>query len=204
MARRPAPTKAPAGTPAITDEIRKVADLVADPRNAKKHPESQIAQISASIEQFGFIHRVIIRPNNQIIAGHGTLESLKRLGREDVEVRVVDGLLETQYQKLALALNKLPENSPWDYDILAEIAGELNESGDTLQDIGFSPSEINKLLAEPEELEVKEIETSEVDDEFWISLRGPLKHQAHVLKALREVMKPYDGVTVEQGTINLN
>jgi ParB-like chromosome segregation protein Spo0J len=194
---------APAGQPVITDEVRKVAELKADPRNARRHSESQISQIAASIEQFGYINRVVIRPGNQIVAGHATLEALKRTGRENVEVRVVAGLTESQYKKLGLALNKLPENSSWDFDILSEILGELDAEGEDLQAIGFSPAEIDKLTTAPDELEVREIETGPVDDEFWISIRGPLAQQAHALKALQEAMKPYVGISVEQGTINL-
>ena len=189
------------GKPIITDEIRRVADLVANPRNAKHHSESQIAGISASIEQFGFINRVIIQPNNQIIGGHGTVEAVRRLGHEDVEVRVVKGLTKAQYEKLALALNKLPEGSRWDENILAAIAGDLRNEGESLIDIGFSPAELDKILAPPADLEVREIETGPVSDEFWISIRGPLQHQAHALKALQEPLKPYAGVSVEQGTI---
>ena len=62
---------------------------------------------------------------------------------------------------------------------------------------------MSRILAEPDELEVKEIETGPVDDEFWISIRGPLAQQANALKALQDALKPYAGVTVEQGTISV-
>ena len=62
---------------------------------------------------------------------------------------------------------------------------------------------MKKLLDEPDELAVKEIETGPVSDEFWISVRGTLAQQANALKALQEAMKPFAGVEVEQGTINI-
>lgn len=58
-------------------------------------------------------------------------------------------------------------------------------------------------MIEDDPLEVKEIETGEVADEFWISVRGPLAQQAAVLKKLEDALKPFAGVTVEQGTINV-
>jgi ParB-like chromosome segregation protein Spo0J len=199
-----------AGAPVITDEVRKVSELTADPRNARRHSEAQISQIVASIERFGFVEKIAIRPDGQIIAGHARVEALKRLGPNvatpgpaEVEVRVVAGLSEAAYKALGLALNKIPENSQWDDDILRDILGELQNEGEDAIGLGFSPNELNKLMAEPDDIEVKEIETGPVDDEFWISVRGPLKDQAHALKALQEAMKPYSGVTVEQGTISL-
>ncbi|MBR0693648.1 ParB/Srx family N-terminal domain-containing protein [Bradyrhizobium lablabi] len=191
------------GEPVITDEVRKVSELSADPRNARRHSEGQIAQIVQSIERFGFVEKLTIRPDGQIIGGHARLEALKRYAWPTVECRVVSGLTEAGYKALGLALNRIPENSTWDDDILREILGELQDEGEDAIGLGFSPNEITKLLTTPDELEVREVETGPVDDEFWISLRGPLAHQAHVLKALQEAMKPYAGVTVEQGTINL-
>lgn len=107
----------------ITDETRKVATLKADPKNARRHSEAQVAQIVASIERFGYVNKIVVRPNGMIIGGHATLEALKRLGREDVECRVVAGLNDASYRALGLALNKIPENSSWDHDVLRDVLG---------------------------------------------------------------------------------
>jgi hypothetical protein len=137
------------GSPVITDEVRKVADIRPDPRNAKKHSESQIAQIVQSIERFGFVEKLVIRPNGQLISGEGRLEALKRVGREQVECRVVSGLNEAGYKALGLALNRIGENSRWDEDVLREILGELQGEGENPLSLGFSPTELDKILAEP-------------------------------------------------------
>jgi hypothetical protein len=104
---------------------------------------------------------------------------------------------------MGIALNRIPENSRWDEDILRGVLLDIQEDGENAQALGFSPGELSRILTEPDELEVKEIETGPVDDEFWISIRGPLVHQAHALRALQDAMKPFNNVTVEQGTINL-
>jgi ParB-like chromosome segregation protein Spo0J len=184
-----------------TNEERALASLTVDPQNARRHSEAQIAQIVASIERFGFVAPIIIRPTGQIIGGHATVKALHRLGRKDVDCRVVHGLTEAGYQALGVALNKIPENSSWDDSVLRDVLAAIDGSGEDTGGLGFSDNELTKLLAEPEELELKEIDTTTVEDEFWISVRGPLKEQANALKALREAMKPFDGVTVEQGTI---
>jgi hypothetical protein len=198
----PTPTLA-VGAPVITDEVRKVASLVLDPRNARKHSEAQISQIVLSIEQFGYVDKVVIKPNGEMIAGEGRVLALKRMGRDEVECRVVAGLSPAQYTALAIALNRIPENSSWDDTMLRDLLADLQQDGLNPLSIGFSPGELSKIFADAPDLEVKEIETGPVDDEFWISVRGPLKHQAHALKTLQAGMKPFDGVTVEQGTISL-
>lgn len=206
MARQSQPSTktAPAGgDPVITDEVRKVASLTADPNNARKHSEAQISQIIQSIERFGFVDKIIIRADGQVIGGHARLEALARMGREDADCRVVAGLSEAGFKALGIALNRIPENSRWDDDILRGVLLDIQEDGENPLNLGFSPGELGRILSEPDELEVKEIETGPVDDEFWISVRGPLAQQAHALKALEQAMKPYAGVTVEQGTISI-
>lgn len=185
----------------ITDETRKVSTLAADPKNAKRHSEQQISKIASSIERFGYVNKIAIRPTNMIIGGHATLEGIKRLGWTDVDVRVVAGLTEQQYQALGLALNKLPEGSSWDTGILGELIGELHDAGEDLGVLGFTDNETKRLLDPPDDIEVKAIETGDVADEFWISVRGPLPQQAEALKRLDDALKPLSGVTVELGTI---
>jgi ParB-like chromosome segregation protein Spo0J len=187
----------------ITDETRKVADLKADPKNARRHSEAQIATIVQSIERFGYVNKIVIQPKGQIIGGHATLEALKRLAHTEIECRVVSGLSPAQYAALALALNKIPENSSWDADVLRDVIGELHGADEDLGGIGFSTKELEGLMAEDEPLEVRTIETGDVEDEFWISVRGPLAQQADALKELEAVMKKFAGVSVELGTINV-
>lgn len=150
----------------------------------------------------GFVDKLVIRPDGQIIGGHAWLDALNVLAVENAECRVVAGLNETQYQALALALNRIPENSSWDEDLLRELLGELQEAGENPLALGFKPADLDKLLKEPDELTVKEIETGPVNDEFWISVRGPLADQAAALKALQDALKPFAGITVELGTIS--
>jgi ParB-like chromosome segregation protein Spo0J len=185
----------------VTNEIVDVESLTVDPRNARSHSESQIAQIAQSIQQFGYAASIVVQPSRQIIGGHATVAALKRLGRKVIDVRMVHGLTAAKYRKLGLALNKIPENSRWDDAILRELMGEMDAAGEDLSDIGFSSNELTKLLAEVDDIEVKEIETSTVEDECWISIRAPLMQQANILKALGAALAPFEGVNIEQGTI---
>jgi ParB-like chromosome segregation protein Spo0J len=197
MAKQPKP----AGEPVITDEVRKVSALTADPRNTRRHSEAQISQIVASIERFGFVEKITVTPEGVVIGGHARLEALKRMGRADVECRVIAGLTPSGYKALGLALNRLPENSSWDDDVLRDVLSELDQADEDLSVLGFSDSDLGKLLGEKDALEVKEIETGTVEDEFYISIRGPLADQAKALQALEVAMKPFAAVSVDLGTI---
>lgn len=201
MARQPA--KPATGEPVITDETRKVSELTVDPRNARRHSEAQNSQIVTSIERFGFVDKIIIRPDGQVIGGHARLEALKRMGRETADCRVVAGLSDSGYKAMGIALNRIPENSRWDDEILRGVLLEIQEDGENPLSLGFGPAELSRLLDEPDDLEVKEIETGPVDDECWISIRAPLASQAELLKALESATKSVKGVMIELGTINV-
>lgn len=189
--------------PKISDEVRPLSGLKPDPKNARRHPEQQIARIASSIEKFGYVNRIVIRPDGTMIGGHATLDALKRLQHDNIEVRVVAGLTDKQYRALGLALNKLPEGSSWDEGILADVVGELFEGDEDFGALGFSDKEIKRLIDGDDALEVKEIATDDVPDEFWISIRGSLRFQADVLKRLETVMAEFPDVSVDLGTIAL-
>ena len=99
------------------------AKLVPYPSNPKLHPEEQIAQIMASIRQFGFINPILIDSNKVVIAGHGRLEAAKRLGLRKVRVIDVKHLTEDQARALRVADNSIPEGGSWVPELLdAELA----------------------------------------------------------------------------------
>jgi ParB-like chromosome segregation protein Spo0J len=188
--------------PRVTNARMKRDRLILDPRNAKRHPESQIEKIKGSIETFGYVSPLVVRPNKMLIGGEGTLLALKRLsGYETIDVRVVHGLNDLQYAELGLALNKLGDEATYDTAALGAIINDIMAAGHDATDLGFSDKEIAAITGEQDELEVKEIETGEVSDECWVSVRGPLEHQAGILHDLETIMAKYPGVTVELGTI---
>jgi ParB-like chromosome segregation protein Spo0J len=189
----------------MRNETRKLEDLKDDPKNPRKHSAKQIAEIANSISEFGYVSPILIRPDGTIIGGHGTRKALREnLGWVEAECRVVDGLSDVAYTRLGLALNKIQENSTFDEQMLAQIMEDLAE--DERRGIGFSDKELAAIMNGGDDLEVKEIETGDVADEFWLSIRGPLARQAEVFQALEEVLKArkIEGVTVDIGTIAID
>jgi ParB-like chromosome segregation protein Spo0J len=186
----------------VTSETKPVGWFKSDPRNARKHSATQIKNIAASISEFGYASVIVARPDGTIIGGHATLAALKQLEHDQIDCRIVHGLTDAQYAALGIALNKLPETSGWDEGVLAATMREIVEEGIAASTLGFGDKELASLLSDDDdEIVVEEIKVSEVQDEFWISVRGKLKDQAAMLFALDEAAKNLDSVTVELGTI---
>src|SRR5262249_19932074 len=97
---------------------RRVSDLRADPNNPRTHPQKQIAQIAASIREFGFVNPVLIDEDAFVIAGHGRLLASRKLGLQVLPTIEVRGLSAAQKRGLRIADNRLAQNASWDQDLL--------------------------------------------------------------------------------------
>jgi ParB-like chromosome segregation protein Spo0J len=125
--------------------------LIPYARNAKKHSDEQVAQIAASIREFGFNAPVLIDKQNGIIAGHGRVLAARKLGLDKVPCLKLTHLSESQRKAYILADNKIAENGGgWDEELLRL---ELRELSDELHfdinKVGFSEAELGNLFLEP-------------------------------------------------------
>src|ERR1039457_2467288 len=127
-------------------EIWLINRLVPYAKNARTHSPEQVAQIAASIVEFGFVNPILVDTNNGIIAGHGRLLAARQLGLAEVPVVVLDHLTETQRRAYILADNRLAMNAGWDEKALAAELGDLARAGVELTLIGFSDEELEALL----------------------------------------------------------
>jgi site-specific DNA-methyltransferase (adenine-specific) len=116
-------------------------------RNARTHSEEQIAQIAASIAEFGFTNPVLIDKDGGIIAGHGRVQAARKLGMSEVPCLRLSHLTKTQTQALVIADNRLALNAGWDAEMLKVEFAELKELGFDLELTGFDADEIAELLA---------------------------------------------------------
>lgn len=124
----------------------RVADLVPYASNARTHSDAQIAQIAASIGEFGFTNPILVDGGNGVIAGHGRLMAARKLGMEEVPVIELAHLTEAQRRAYVIADNKLALNAGWDDDLLRLELGELRDLGFDLSIAGFDIGEIGDLL----------------------------------------------------------
>jgi DNA modification methylase len=132
-------------------EFVPVENLIPYARNSRTHSDAQVAQIAASIKEFGFTNPVLIDEADGIIAGHGRLLAARKLGMAEVPCLRLGYLSEIQKRAYVIADNKLALNSGWDDEMLALEFSELADLGFDLDLTGFSPEEIDGLT--PKQIE---------------------------------------------------
>ena len=125
-----------------------VDELVPYAGNARTHTDAQIAQIAASITEFGFTNPILAGGDKTIIAGHGRLMAAQKLGIDIVPVIMLDHLSEAQRRALVIADNKLAENAGWDEELLRIELAALADLDFDLDLMGFSDEELDDLLAD--------------------------------------------------------
>ena len=133
-------------------------------RNARTHSAEQVAQIAASIVEFGFTNPILVDSNDGIIAGHGRLSAAQELGLKTVPVVVLDHLSDRQRKAYILADNQLALNAGWDTDLLRSELQDLAELDFDLSLIGFSDDELADLLPEVEELAPEDADADAVPE----------------------------------------
>jgi hypothetical protein len=120
--------------------------LIPYARNARQHSDAQVAQIAASIREFGWAAPIIVDAQSNVIAGHGRLLAARKLGLAEVPVVSMDHLSDTQRRALTLADNKIAENATWDEALLGVELAALSEAGFELGLTGFSQDEWERLI----------------------------------------------------------
>lgn len=118
-------------------------------RNSRTHDDAQVAQLAASIKEFGFTNPVLVDEEGGIIAGHGRVLAAQRLKLQTVPCITLAGLTEAQKRAYVIADNRLPMNAGWDSDMLAVELDELKGEGFDIDLLGFTPKELNDLIGTP-------------------------------------------------------
>ena len=132
--------------------VKKVDSLIPYVKNSRTHSPDQVAQIAASIKEFGWTNPILIDGDNGIIAGHGRLMAARKLGHKEVPTIELKDLTETQKKAYIIADNRLALNAGWDNEMLTIELNDLLADGFALDILGFDPKEIAALL-EPEVME---------------------------------------------------
>ena len=131
-------------------QIKEVAvdKLIPYAKNSRTHSVEQVAQIAASIKEFGFRNPILV-DNLTLIAGHGRLLAAQKLGLDKVPTIDCSDMTKSQKKAYIIADNKLALNAGWDTAMLTIEMQELQEEGFDLELLGFDDKELNALL-EPE------------------------------------------------------
>jgi len=129
-----------------TIEHVSVETLIPYARNSRTHDESQIAQIAASIKEFGWTNPILLDGENGIIAGHGRVMAAQKLGESKVPTIELSHLTEHQKRAYIIADNKLALNSGWDNEMLTLELETLQEAGYGIDVLGFDDKELKALF----------------------------------------------------------
>jgi DNA modification methylase len=132
----------------MTPEIRMVAvaSLIPYARNARTHSDEQVAQIAASIAEFGFTNPILTDGERGVIAGHGRLAAARKLELTEVPVIELTHLSAIQKKAYILADNRIATNAGWDDELLGVELAELQDAGFNLELMGFGDEELERLL----------------------------------------------------------
>ena len=138
--------------PHIPSAIERISidALVPYARNSRTHSDAQVAQLAASLREFGFTNPVLIDEAGVIIAGHGRVMAARQIGLDSVPCIRLSHLSESQRRAYVIADNKIALNAGWDESMLAAELAVLQSEGVDFELVGFDDDdEIARLLAAP-------------------------------------------------------
>lgn len=140
-------------------KYRKVQDLIPYARNSRVHSDAQVAQIAASIREFGFRTAVLVDGDNGIIAGHGRVLAARKLGID--EIPTIDGsdMSDTQRRAYVIADNKIALNAEWDKEMLLLEVQDLEDAGLDIGILAFDPSELEANSVDYSVLDGEDVNT---------------------------------------------
>jgi ParB family chromosome partitioning protein len=183
------------GQSAVIEQLP-TAELVPYARNSRTHSDEQVAQIAASIREFGFCNPVLIDAEGTIIAGHGRVMAATRMKLETVPCLRLSHLTNAQKRAYVLADNRIALSSGWDEAMLANELSDLHADEFDMALLGFDADELGKLLAfEAEEIEPPELASG--DREPFQQMTFTLHDdQVKIINAATDKAKqagPFDG-----------
>lgn len=124
-----------------------VSALIPYAKNSRTHDDAQVAQIAASIKEFGWTNPILVDGNKGVIAGHGRLLAARKLGMDKVPTIELKDMTEAQKKAYVIADNKLALNAGWDTNFLSLELQELKDQDFDLTLLGFDDKELDALLA---------------------------------------------------------
>ena len=151
-----------------------VSELLPYARNSRTHDDAQVAQIAASIKEFGFTNPVLIDADGGIIAGHGRTLAARKLKLELVPCIRLSHLTDTQKQAYIIADNKLALNAGWDAELLQLELSDLHDADFDMGLLGFEAAELSLAMGFEGQLEAPESSSKEIDtDDYKMGCKCP-------------------------------
>lgn len=175
-------------------EQRAVADLIPYAANSRTHSDAQVAQIAASIREFGWTNPILIDGDNTIIAGHGRLMAARKLGLDEVPAIVLDHLTKAQQRALVIADNQLALNAGWNMEMLENEVRALDDEGYDLAILGLADDDLSRMLAEVSEVELPKLADGDKEpfQQMTFTLHDEQVEQVKAAMDAAKAMGPFD------------
>ena len=141
--------------------------LIPYARNARTHSPEQIAQLRASLREFGFISPAVIDNKFNILVGHGRIAAAREEGYKTVPCVFAENLTDAQKRAYILADNRLALNAGWDEEMLSVELSDLAGDAFDLSLLGFDDEELSALM------DISEDEITEDDFDVDAELQKP-------------------------------
>jgi ParB-like chromosome segregation protein Spo0J len=159
--------------PADKVERRPIESLTPYARNARTHSDAQVAQIAASMKEWGWTTPVLVDETGTIIAGHGRVLAARKLGLTEIPVMVAEGWTDAQKRAYVLADNQLALNAGWDEDLRRVELQDLQSEGFAVELIGFDDleallAEKSEGLTDPDEVPEPPAQPVTVEGDVWL------------------------------------
>lgn len=183
------------------EELKSAAlgELFGYDNNARTHSDEQVAQIAASITEFGFTNPLLVDPDMRIIAGHGRLAAAQLLDLQSVPVIVLAGLTNAQKRAYVIADNQLALSAGWDFDLLKLEIEALQTDEFDVGLLGFSPEELTHVLdGWDSDIEIPVLD-EDGNEMFKVKVTGEAVDKDDVLSTLQKAIAEsgIEGVTIE-------
>jgi ParB-like chromosome segregation protein Spo0J len=197
----------PAGRPIKRDpahnvELRAIETLIPYARNSRTHSPEQVAQIAASITEWGWTTPVLIDEAGMIIAGHGRVLAARKLGLTDVPVVVATDWTDAKKRAYVIADNKLALNAGWDNELLAVELADLRDVGFDVDLTGFGEDELASLVIDAEETDLPQLASGDREPLQQMTFTLHDEQAATVERAIKKAKE--FGPFVDTGNENSN
>jgi ParB-like chromosome segregation protein Spo0J len=175
-------------------EYRPLADLIPYARNSRTHSDGQVAQIAASIKEFGFTNPVLVDATGGIIAGHGRVLAARKLALAEVPCIALGHLTDAQRKAYVIADNRLALNAGWDEEMLKLEISELQGDGFDMELLGFTGDELADLTGAADEIDLPELNDGDREpfQQMTFTVHDEQKEQIDAALAAAKKLGPFD------------
>lgn len=150
----------------------KISELHEDPANARLHPDENLADIRASLKEFGQVEPLVVQKSSRkVIGGNGRLKVMKELGWKECDIAIAD-VTDKKAASLGIALNRAGERAEWDEQQLKTLIAEMDDGSSELDQMIIELEA--EVIKDEQETELNPVDTKSPPKMAWVLIGIPL------------------------------